>query len=61
MMGTVQLLSNNHLLVNSIFFFYGNEATNALAQQIAFDMQQHWNEPNATIHRKTKTGTYSFE
>jgi hypothetical protein len=50
-MGTVQLIPHQQLLlIRSIFFFYGNEATDALAQQIALDIQQHWNEPQATIN-----------
>lgn len=47
-MGTVQLNSNtSQLIIRSIFFFYGNEASQVLSEQIAFDIQQHWNEPNA--------------
>lgn len=60
-MGTVQLLSNNQLLITSIFFFYGSEATEALAQQIAADIQQHWNEPNATIHLQNKKWNIQFQ
>ncbi len=47
-MGTAQLNQlTNQLLIRSIFFFYGNEASQVLSEQIAFDIQQHWNEPNA--------------
>lgn len=61
-MGTVQLLHQQQLLlIRSVFFFYGNEASDALAQQIAMDIQQHWNEPNATIHLQKKVWQIQFQ
>ncbi len=47
-MGTVQLnQQTNQLIIRSVFFFYGNEATEELSKQIALDIQQTWNEPTA--------------
>jgi hypothetical protein len=61
-MGTVQLLSHQQiLLIRSVFFFYGNEASEALAQQIANDIQQHWNEPNAMVHFQSKQWNIQFQ
>jgi hypothetical protein len=49
-MGTVQLLQQSQqLLIRSVFFFYGNEATPALSEQIAADIAQHWNEPASKL------------
>lgn len=61
-MGTVQLINNtNQLLITSIFFFYGTEATDVLSQQIADDIQQHWNEPDASIHLQNKKWNIQFQ
>ena len=44
-MGHAELLPQQHLLlIHSIFFLYGNAATEALSMQVANDIQQHWNE-----------------
>jgi hypothetical protein len=54
-MGTVQLNQlTNQLIIRSVFFFYGNEADEVLSKQIAADIQQHWNEPNAKILLQNK-------
>lgn len=61
-MGTVQLLHQKQiLLIRSVFFFYGNEATDALSQQIATDIQQHWNEPNTMLHLQNKKWNIQFQ
>jgi hypothetical protein len=61
-MGTVQLLHQQQiLLIRSVFFFYGNEASESLAQQIALDMQQHWNEPQASIVLQRKEWLVHFQ
>lgn len=61
-MGTVQLLHQQQiLLIRSVFFFYGNEATDALAQQIAFYIQQHWNEPNTMLYLQNKKWNIQFQ
>jgi hypothetical protein len=49
-MGTAQLLLHTHqLLIRSVFYFYGNEASPALSDQIAADIQGHWNEPASKL------------
>jgi hypothetical protein len=61
-MGTVQLIPDQQLLlIRSVFFFYGNEANDTLAQQIATDIQQHWNEPNTSIHLQNKKWNIRFQ
>ena len=40
---------NRQLVTRSIFFFYGNAANNELSKQIARDIQNHWNEGDATV------------
>lgn len=61
-MGTVQLLHQQQiLLIRSVFFFYGNEATDVLSQQIATDIQQHWNEPQAIISINKKEWLVRFQ
>ncbi len=52
-MGEVELLEKHKLLVvHSDFFFYGKSATSQLAEQIAADIQQLWNQPQAKIKWK---------
>jgi hypothetical protein len=49
-MGEAELnTSTNQLIIHSVFFFYGDAATNELSWQIANDIGRHWNEPNANI------------
>jgi hypothetical protein len=54
-MGEVELnVTDDGLVIRSIIYFYGDAVTSALAQQIASDIQFHWNEPQASviIHKK---------
>jgi hypothetical protein len=46
-MGIAEIISNQ-LFIRSIFFFYGDAATELLSKQIAEDIASHWNEPNAS-------------
>lgn len=49
-MGEAELYTiTQHLIINSVFFFYGNAATKELSWQIANDISNHWNEPKAKI------------
>jgi hypothetical protein len=49
-MGEAELhTGTNELIIHSVFFFYGDAATNELSWKIANDISQHWNEPNASI------------
>lgn len=50
MMGEVELhKESGELIIRSVFHFYGDAATPGLADQIASDIQMHWNEPHATV------------
>lgn len=50
-MGTARLfLSQHQLIINSVFYFYGDAANSELAIQIASNIQQHWNEPSAKVN-----------
>ncbi len=60
-MGTVQLHTGNLIIIRSVLFFYGNEATAALSKQIADDIQQHWNEPHAKILLQHKLWDVQFQ
>ena len=56
-MGEAELYTiTNQLVINSVFFFYGDAATKELSWQIANDISNHWNEPRAKI----KIGTNRF-
>jgi len=47
-MGEAELNKQTHqLTIHSVFYFYGDAATDSLAKQIAIDIGTHWNEPNA--------------
>ncbi|HEX6432245.1 MAG TPA: peptidase M10 [Niastella sp.] len=49
-MGEAGLHTISHqLIINSVFFFYGDAATKELSWQIASDISKHWNEPKAKI------------
>ncbi|MBS1946124.1 MAG: peptidase M10 [Bacteroidetes bacterium] len=52
-MGEAELnKQSGKLIVHSVFFFYGNAASKDLSVQIAEDISNHWNEPNAKIKIK---------
>ena len=55
-MGEVELHSaTGELIIRSVFHFYGDAASPALATQIAAGIQEHWNAPQAAITiRKTR-------
>lgn len=60
-MGTVQLYQYNQiLLIRSVFFFYGNKANDALAEQIANDIQYHWNETKSKVMLQNKWWQVEF-
>jgi hypothetical protein len=63
-MGLAELIpSHQLLLIRSIFFFYGNAATDELSKKIATDIQQHWNygEPFVTIKGKRYKVQFEIE
>jgi hypothetical protein len=52
-MGEAELIkSANKLIINSVFFFYGDAASQELGIQIAGDIANHWNEPKASAKIK---------
>lgn len=49
-MGEVELIkSSQQLIIRSDFYFYGDAASTAIAEQIAIDISSHWNEPAAQV------------
>ncbi|HEY8896063.1 MAG TPA: peptidase M10, partial [Niastella sp.] len=49
-MGEAELQTiSQKLIIHSVFFFYGDAASNDLSLQIANDISTHWNEPAAKI------------
>jgi hypothetical protein len=49
-----------HLIIHSVFFFYGDAASDELAKKIAADISLHWNEPGATIVTRHETYKVQF-
>lgn len=61
-MGQVELHdATGELIIRSVFYFYGDAATSALAEQIAADIRMHWNEPEASVIIKKKPYSVRFE
>jgi hypothetical protein len=61
-MGEAELHTSAHeLVIRSIFYFYGDATTPDLAQQIASDIQKHWNEPQSTAVIRKKSFHVRFE
>jgi hypothetical protein len=49
-MGEAELIKQSHqLIIHSFFYFYGDAASQELSLQIAADIGNHWNEPNAKV------------
>jgi hypothetical protein len=49
-MGVAELHKDSlQLIIHSIFYFYGDAASEKLAVDIADDISSHWNEPGAVI------------
>ena len=46
--------ASGELIIRSVFYIYGEGATAALAEQVAKEIEDHWNEPGAAvvIHKK---------
>lgn len=60
-MALVQLIpSSNQLIIHSHFYVYGDAANEQLTLQIANDIQQHWNEPRASIRYKQEWHEIEF-
>ena len=49
-MGEAELhKAGGELVIRSVFYFYGDAANSILAEKIAWDMQDHWNEPRSSV------------
>ena len=49
-MGEAELQPNNNLLIiNAVIIIYGNAANDNLSLQIARDIENYWNEPEAKV------------
>jgi hypothetical protein len=49
-MGEAELQTiSQKLIIHSVFFFYGDSASNDLSLRIANDISTHWNEPAAKV------------
>jgi hypothetical protein len=59
-MGEVEWIkSQSEIRIRSDFYFYGEAASKALAETIAYDISNHWNEPKAIL--VIKNISYSVE
>ena len=48
------IFKKQQILIHSVFFFYGDAASNELSRQIAVDVQSHWNEGNGKARIKER-------
>jgi hypothetical protein len=61
-MASVQLVSTSQqIIIHSHFYFYGDAASEQLANKIAADIELHWNEPKAAILYKGKEFNVFFD
>ena len=61
-MGEAELIKQSHqLIIRSAFHFYGDGATDAIAEQIAEDIRSHWNEPKGAVKIKNEWYHVHFE
>jgi len=61
-MGEVELHSaTGELLIRSVFYFYGEDASSDLARKIAEDISILWNEPEAAVTIRKKSYAIRFE
>lgn len=61
-MGEAELIKHSkQLIIRSAFHFYGEAASPSVARQIAEDISQHWNEPQASVKIKNDWYAVLFE
>ena len=63
-MGEAELhKASGELIIRSVFYFYGDAANPSIAEKIASDIQNHWNEPlsSVTIHKKNYRVIFNVE
>ena len=59
-MGEVEIKGTS-VIIHSVLFFYGGAANAALSFEIAKDIADHWNEPNAVINIDRKNCHVYFD
>src|SRR5580704_9148083 len=60
-MGEAELnKESQQIIIHSIFYFYGDAASNELSIQIAEDISNHWNEPAGNVKIKGDWYTVRF-
>lgn len=61
-MGEAELIpSSKTLIIRSVIYCYGDAASPEIADQIARDIRQNWNEPEATVTIHHSTYTVRFD
>lgn len=53
--------ASGELIIRSVFYFYGDAATASLAESIAKEIEDHWNEPEAAVMIHKKNYDIRFE
>ena len=53
--------ARGELIIRSVFYFYGDASSSPLAEQLAQDIQDHWNEPAASAIVRKKRYSVRFE
>lgn len=54
-------LQDDHIIIHSIIFFYGDAANEELSVTMGKDIADHWNEPNAIVNINGKTRNVFFD
>ncbi|MBC7848210.1 MAG: peptidase M10 [Chitinophagaceae bacterium] len=61
-MGEAELLTGSQeLVIRSVFHFYGDASSDKLAEDIARDIQSHWNQPRAKVQLRKGLFSVRFE
>jgi len=61
-MGEAEIITQQStLIIHSTLFFYGSAANETLAIQVAKDISDHWNEPQATVTIEKKIYRVVFD
>ncbi len=61
-MGEAEIIKQSHqLIIHSIFFFYGDAATEEQSIQIAEDIRTHWNQPKGKAKIKADWYDVKFD
>lgn len=53
--------ATGELIIRSVFYFYGDASSSPLAEQLAQEIQDHWNEPQASVIIRKKPYSVRFE